>query len=112
SRRRRVVSACEVLCQDFGKALRGKAAQLGNHEATRRRVTAAAELLRDLRQIDIAIRTAAQTHALAPKIEQRDYGLSGIFVEMRGDLAAIAETARGPDRYSIAQRLIDESGFG
>src|SRR5271167_3316702 len=74
-------------------------------------MTAAAEMLRENRQINLAVGAAAEADALAAQIEQRDDGAGLTLVEMRRDFAAVAEAARRPHRYAVVELAIDHRGL-
>src|SRR5208283_4840513 len=78
----------ELIAQNFGQPLGRETAQIGKREARRRGMTAAAVVLREDRQIDVAVGAAPQADALASQIEQRDDRASLSLVEMRRDFAA------------------------
>src|SRR5271163_542219 len=81
----------QLIAQNFSQPLGRNTAQIRNHQARRRRMTAAAEVLREHRQIDIAVGATAQADALASQVEQRDDRPRLPLVELRRDFAAVAE---------------------
>src|SRR3984957_18912765 len=70
-------------------------------------MTATAEMLRENRQIDIAVGAASQADALAAQVEQRDNSARLTLVELSRDFAAVAEAARGPHRGAVVKLAID-----
>src|ERR1700735_1254335 len=74
-------------------------------------MTTTAEMLCKDRQINVAVGAAAEAHALAAQVEQRDDGARLALVEIRRDFAAIAEAARGPHRDAVVELAIDHRGL-
>ena len=66
-----------------------------------------AKMLREDRQINVAVGAAPQADALAAQVEQRDNGTRLTLVEMRGDFAAVAEAACRPHRGPVVELAID-----
>jgi hypothetical protein len=101
-----------MIAQDIRKTFGRRALYVGDSESGCCRVPATAEVTGQLRQVDFAIRAAAQTYAETPQIEQRDHGLSLSLVQFGRHFTAVADAARGAYSKSIAQRSLDHGVMG
>src|SRR5882724_3690293 len=73
-------------------------------------MAAAAEDPRQRREIDFRIGAAAEAHALAAQVEQRDHRARLSLVERRRNFAAIAEAAGAADLDAVVEHAIYDRG--
>src|SRR5579885_3790062 len=85
--------AGKAVAEKLRKPLGWRALQISGGKSRCRRMPAAAENSRERRQIDLGVGAAAEAHALAAQIEERDHGARLALVERGRDFAAVAEAA-------------------